>query len=177
MWSSFLGISLSLVASRWLSKAGEMKIEVVHAMPGRLRLRCDQWKHEAMANALESSFRQHPLVQTAEASPYTGSLLLVFKTRHITQEQLDGIMKQATQAAGVAYEDMDSKLTTGMRGVVRRVDRTLRLRSKGMVDTGSLLTLFLLSRGLTMFRGNPAFSTALLLWAYGYLTKKGGNDD
>jgi hypothetical protein len=166
-----------VVASRWLNKAGAMKIEVVHAMPGRLRLRCDQWKHEAMSNALERSFRQHPLVKAVSASPITGSLLLEFKTQHITQEQLDSIMKQATQAAGIAYEDMDSKLTTGMRGIVRRVDRTMRLKTKGAVDSGSLLTLFLLGKGFSGFRSNPGFSTALLLWAYGYLTKKGGNDD
>ena len=74
--STLMGIGTSLVTPKVMSQFRDQKVKVVHAMPGRLRIQCDSWKDDIVANALSKNGEKFPLVLSSEASPITGSLTI-----------------------------------------------------------------------------------------------------
>ena len=85
-----------------MSQFRDQKIKVVHAMPGRLRLQCDSWKNDIVANALSKNVEKYPLILSSKASPITGSLTLEFVIPHISQQELDELMQFIVQTASDA---------------------------------------------------------------------------
>jgi hypothetical protein len=172
MISSLPGIVASLAGSRLLSTYSTQKVNVVHAMPGRIRLQSNQWKSKEVSQSLESSFRVNPLVQQVSASPVTGSLLLEFKVLHLTPEQFDQLVQEAVKASVNAYPYQEATLMKSLKKTVNSIDRRIKTKTFGRADLNSLLILFLLGKGLWNFKRNPSFSIGLLLWAYGLLTRE-----
>ena len=173
MYNTLMGIGLSLAGPKMLSKIQDQKVHVVHALPGRVRLKCSRWKNEKTASNLESVFKQIPLVSKAEASPITGSLLLEFKLQSLTQEQFDQIVQQAVHTSVATYPELESDLMVILKNIINTIDNTMRRQSGGRVDIDALLSVVLIVSGILMMPSNPAFSSSLLYWAYTIITNKG----
>jgi hypothetical protein len=175
--SPWLGMAGSIIGSRLFSNYSTQKVHVVHAMPGRIRIQCDQWKSKEVAQSIKSAFSGHSLVSQTNVSPVTGSLLLEFNVPHLTKEQLDQIIQHAVNASVSAYPRKKSDLLKSLKGVVKKVDGTIKTKTFGKADLNSILILFLFGKGLSVLKRNPSFAVGLLLWAYGLLTREEDNDD
>src|SRR3954447_20620614 len=108
--STLVGLGLSLITPKVMSQFRDQKIKVVHAMPGRLRLQCDSWKNNVVANALSKNLEKNPLILSTKASPITGSLTLEFVIPHISQQELDELMQFIVQIATDALLYTDAHL-------------------------------------------------------------------
>jgi hypothetical protein len=172
MMSSLIGLGASIVAPKLLSSMNDQKIKVLHAMPGRIRLQCDQWKCKEVATSIENAFKVLPIVNQVTVSPIRGSLLLVFNVQHLDQQQFDRLMQHAVNASVAAYPKMDSKLSKTIRGTVNSFDGLIKKRTTGKADLDSLLLLFMVGKGITGIKTNPAFSSSLLFWAYSLIKKE-----
>lgn len=174
MISSLVGLGASLLAPKLLSSITDQKIEVVHAMPGRVRLKCIRWKDEIVVHHLEQTFRQLTIVKSVSGSPITGSLLIEFNVPTLSPEQFDELLKLAVDTSVNAYPYVEAQLMKTMKKTVSTMDGLIKKRSSGKADVDSLLSLFLLIYGVTRFPVNPAFSSSLLYWAYTIITKENG---
>lgn len=173
MIQTLIGLGASILAPNIMKKLKDQKVQVVHAMPGRVRLQSDHWKEEHIAEALETQFSTIPIVNHVKASGITGSLLLEFKTDHLTPEQFDEIIQLAVTTSTSCYPYIDSKMKNSMKSGVQTVDTLIKKQTGGNADIESLLVLLLLFKGSTGFAGNPAFASSLLYWAYTLLTREG----
>lgn len=175
MIQTLVGLGASILAPSIMKRLKDQKVQVVHAMPGRVRLQSDHWKEEKIALALEEHFRQLSLVKSVKASGITGSLLLEFQTPHLTPEQFDELVQMAVHISTQAYGDIDSKMKKSMRKGVHTVDHMIKKQTGGKADFESLMAAWLLFKGATGFAANPAFASSLLYWAYTLMTKEGGD--
>lgn len=169
MMPSLIGLGTTIVAPKLLSRLKDQKIQILHAMPGRIRLQCDEWRNQEVATSLESSFKKIPIVKNVSSSPITGSLLLEFNVQHIQPRDFDWLVQHGVDVTVSVYPTIESKLKKTMRGTVNSFDGLIKKRTSGNVDIDSLLILLLLGKGITGFRINPAFSSSLLFWAYSLL--------
>jgi hypothetical protein len=176
MISSLMGLGASLIAPKLFSYINDQKIEVVHAMPGRVRLKCDQWKVEAVSSHLEQTFRQLHIVKHVEASPITGSLLIEFVVPNLTSQQFEELLELAVNTSVNAFPHVEAQLMKTMKNTISSVDGLIKKRTAGKADVDSLLSLFLLIYGVIGLPANPAFSSSLLYWSYTIITKEKGND-
>jgi hypothetical protein len=173
--STIVGIGASLIAPKVMSQFRDQKVKVLHAMPGRLRLQCDSWKNNIVANALKNNLEKYPLILTSEASHITGSLTLKFVVPHISQQELDEIMQIIVQTASEALLYTDATLMREMKKTLSLVDKGIKKQTNGFADFDSLFVLFLLGKGIHAFSNAPAFSASLFYWAYTIIKGK-GND-
>ncbi|MFC0524478.1 HMA2 domain-containing protein [Pontibacillus salicampi] len=174
MIQSILGIGASLAAPSIMKRLKDQKVQVLHAMPGRVRLQCNHWKNHTIAEELEEQFSYFPIVQSVRASGITGSLLLEFTTPYLTSEQFDEIVQAAVNISTDAYRYTEAAMKASMRNGLSSVDHLVKKQTGGKADIDSLLTLFLLMKGTTGFAANPAFASSLLFWAYTLMTKESG---
>lgn len=172
MLNAILGIGASLLAPKVMSGIQDQKVNVVHAVPGRVRLQCEKWKNEQTAGNLVKVFSSIPLVKEAKASPVTGSLLLTFKQETLTPEQFDYIVKSAVETSIATYPEIQSDLMNILQNTVKTLDITMKKQSAGKVDIDSLLSIILIVNGVLRMPANPAFSSSLLYWAYTLITNK-----
>ncbi len=163
---------MSLITPKVMSQFRDQKIKVVHAMPGRLRIQCDSWKNEIVANALSKNVEKYPLILSSEASPITGSLTLEFVIPHISQQELDELMQFIVQTASDALLYTDATLMKGMQKTLGIVDKGIKRQTNGFADFDSLFVLFLLGKGIHAFSNTPAFSSSLFYWAYTHNKRK-----
>jgi hypothetical protein len=75
------------------------KVNVVHAIPGRLRLQCNRWKNRKISKSLQIKFTEHPLVDRASTSPITGSLLLELNVDRLSKDQFKRLVQFGVDAA------------------------------------------------------------------------------
>lgn len=172
MFSSLFGLGASLIVPKILSYFGDHKIQVIHAMPGRVRIQCDRWKDKVVAVNIEKALANDAIVTKAVASPISGSLLLEFNVPHLTQEQFDKILLQAVESAVAAYPQLESQIMDKMRQTVQTVDGQIKKRTSAIADLDSILVLLMLGKGVSGFSKNPAFSSSLLFWAYNIITNR-----
>ena len=175
MMSTFVGIGASIITPKLLAQFRDQKVKVVHAMPGRLRLQCDSWKNDIVANVLSTHIEKHPLVFTSKASPITGSLTLEFVVPHISQQELDELIQFIVQTASDALLSSDAMLMRGMQNTLGFIDQGIKKQTNGFADFDSLFALFLLGKGMHMFNSTPAFASSLLYWAYTIIKGKGSD--
>ena len=168
-----MGIGLSIVTPKIMSQFREQKIKVLHAMPGRLRIQCDSWKNDTVANALNKNIEKHPFILSAKASSITGSLTIEFIMPHISQQDLDELMQLIVQTASDAIVHTDAKLIRGFQKTLGTLDKGIKRQTNGLADSDSLIVLFLLLKGVQSFSHSPAFSSSLLYWAYTIIKGKG----
>lgn len=173
MLQSLLGLGGSILGNKLLKTFYDQKVNVVSALPGRLRLQCDRWKHKATKEAVEKALIRHPLVRNVHLSEVTGSLLLHFRRDHLTPAEFDEIVKLAVNAAVASYPQREAELMRLLQKTVDGVDGQIKTRTMGKIDLNSTLILLLVTRGILGFSSNPTFSTSLLLWAYGLLKQEG----
>jgi hypothetical protein len=173
MMPSLIGLGTTILAPKLLSRLKDQKIQILHAMPGRIRLQCNQWKNKEVATSLESSFKKLSIIKRASSSHFTGSLLLEFNVECIDPKVFDQLMQHAVDVAVSAYPKTESRLMRTMRGTVNSFDGLVKKRTSGNVDVDSLLLLLMLGKGVTGFKNNPAFSSSLLFWAYSLIKNEG----
>lgn len=174
MMQSLIGVGMSFAAPSIMKRLKDQKVQVLHAMPGRVRLQSNHWKEELIARQLEEEFSAIPLVKTVRASGITGSLLLEFHSDHLTSEQFDEIVQLAVNTSTQMYPYIDSKMKKSMKRGISSVDSALKKQTGGITDIDSLLILWLIFKGTTGLARNPAFSSSLLYWAYTLITRDGG---
>jgi hypothetical protein len=81
------------------------KVNIVHAIPGRIRLQCNQWKNDKVSHSLEVNFREHSLVDRVSVSPITGTLLLELKVKYLTKVQFNQLVQHAVDNASPHKEE------------------------------------------------------------------------
>ena len=166
MMNTMLGIGASLLAPKMMSLVQDQKVVVVHAIPGRVRLRCDKWKNQQTVDNLIAVFQRIPLIKNVQASPVSGSLLLEFNIEKITQNQFDELVAKAVQTSIATYPELQSDLMSILKNVISTINVTIQKQSGGRIDVDSLLSLLLIINGFMKLPTNPAFSSSLLYWAY-----------
>ncbi|MRX73807.1 hypothetical protein GJU40_16820 [Bacillus lacus] len=175
MISTLIGMGGSLLAPKILSQLRDQKINILHAMPGRLRIQCDNWKSEEVASHLQHKINHLPIVATCKASSITGSILIEFILPYMSEQELDELMKFIVQEASEAILEIDAKITRTMQKSLTIIDKGIKRQSSGLADLDSLLVLFLLGKGIHSFHTAPAFSGSLLYWAYTIIRGKEQN--
>jgi hypothetical protein len=75
------------------------KVNVSHAIPGRVRLQSNQWRNDKVAKSLETELKKHHLVERVDASPITGSLLIELNEPYLTKKQFQQLMQQVVDSA------------------------------------------------------------------------------
>ncbi|MCP3028732.1 HMA2 domain-containing protein [Halobacillus sp. A5] len=173
MMNSLIGLGASFAIPGIMKRLKDQKVQVLHAMPGRVRLQSDHWKEEKIAEALELQMGQVSLVSRVKASGITGSLLLEFTTDHLTSEQFDALVQLAVDTSISTYPHIESKVKSSLRKSVDSFDDLIKKQTGGKTDAESLLILTLLFKGATGFGTNPAFASSLLYWAYTLIKKDG----
>ncbi|WJV29568.1 hypothetical protein QTG56_22085 [Rossellomorea sp. AcN35-11] len=131
MIQTLVGLGASILAPSIMKRLKDQKVQVVHAMPGRVRLQSNHWKEEKIAHALEEHIRFLPLVKTVKASGITGSLLMEFHSSHLTPEQFDEIVQFAVHISTQTYAEMDSKMKKTMKKGVHTVDHLIKKQTGG----------------------------------------------
>ncbi|WP_027954573.1 HMA2 domain-containing protein [Halobacillus kuroshimensis] len=173
MIQNLIGLGASLAAPEIMKRMKDQKVQVLHAMPGRVRLQSDHWKNETTAAALEEVFTEIPIVQHVEASGITGSLLILFNSSTLTSEQFDALIQLAVDTSTSTYPYIESKMKSSFRKGMNSLNNAVKKQTGGKTDAESLLVLWLLYKGTTGFGGNPAFASSLLYWAYTLIQKDG----
>ncbi|MCW9133699.1 hypothetical protein OF830_22815 [Bacillus paramycoides] len=175
MIQTIMGIGASLFAPKIMSQFRDQKIKVIHAMPGRLRIQCDNWKNTIVAQILDGKVEKHPLILTSKASPITGSLTLEFVVPHISQQDLDELLQFIAQTASDALIYTDASLMRGMQKTLETVDVGIKRQTNGFADFDSLFVMFLLGKAIHGFSSAPTFSASLFYWAYSIVKGKGSD--
>lgn len=165
--AAFLGrVVLSFVGGVIMKNISTLNIQVLHAMPGRIRLQCPAWKSEAVAERLADSLRRHSLVEQASVSPITGSLLVHFTQQHLGQRQFDKFMELVVKQTTVAMEQEASSATILMSRIINSVDSRLKIATNGTFDLPSLFGIALATLAVKGFRSNRANSLQQFFWVY-----------
>ena len=175
MWSSIIGISTYMVAPKLIGKLREQKIEIVHAMPGRLRLRNNSWKNYQVALFIELKMSEHPLVKSAKASPITGTLLIEFTDLYLQQTQIDEIFHIATNSTIEGFAKADDKAMAVLNNTFNNVNGNVKKLTNGYVSVDSIMIAYFLFRGIKSYSINPAFATSLFYWVYTILKNNDSN--
>src|SRR5262249_8659251 len=142
-------------------------IHVAHAIPGRVRLRIDRLKGEpSFARQLETRFARIPGVSRVEASPVTGSVVLVHEHGRRWQDSIPAIARALGAVAARLHaepvarrlsatpeqvSDTPAPLTAGaVNDFFHGVDRSVRTTTGG-VDLQLLVPLALVALGVRGF--------------------------
>jgi hypothetical protein len=94
-------------------------IRVVHAIPGRIRLKVAGMRgNPRMADEVEERLVGMQGVRTVEASPVTGSVLVVFDTEEVEATDFGGLLSQALPALfpGLDVADVSAGINGGGNG-------------------------------------------------------------
>lgn len=173
MNSWILGSMVSYGFSRMLASQTSLKINVKHAMPGRIRLECPKWKNEEVAVVIEKEMLKSPIIKECQVSPITGSLLLIFNKEYLSESEFDKVLQLATKATVKGFDEKEADALKLMKKTVRVVDRTIKSRSLGMVDLKSMIIIGLIVKSLSGMTRNPGEGGRQLLWAYRFLGGEG----
>ncbi|MDR7242842.1 HMA2 domain-containing protein [Priestia megaterium] len=69
-------------------KLHKLQIDLVHFIPGRIRLRSAVWKeHKKLVELIILNLKSQVLVYDAVFTPDTGSLLITYKASHMTNNK------------------------------------------------------------------------------------------
>ena len=169
--NSIVSIGATIFAPKLMEKIQHQKVTVVHAIPGRVRLQCDRWKNKQTAENLMKVFQNFAVVKNVETSAITGSLMLEFHVKSLTQEQFDHIVKSAVETSVATYPELESDLMGILKNVIHTIDSTMKKQIGGKIDVTSLLSVVLIINGILKLPTNPTFSSSLLYWAYTIITK------
>lgn len=166
MIQSLLGIGASVVGSKILSTLTAQRISILHAMPGRLRLKCNEWNNADIALSLENNLLQHPYIQEATVSPITGSLLIKFAKPYLSMDELDEILKRAVESTKQSYPSKEAQAMRTLKDTLQLIDGRIKAQTKGILDINAIIIFLLVGKGISNLKRNRAFSASLFFWAY-----------
>ncbi|MBS3983777.1 MAG: hypothetical protein KGZ41_08265 [Dethiobacter sp.] len=159
-------IIFSTVSGAIMKNFSKLNIRVLHAMPGRIRLQCNTWKSETIADGLADSLRRNGLVDRISVSPITGSLLIHFTQKHLERSQFDEFMDLVVRQTKAGIELEASSATRLMSRVVTGLDSRVKVVTKGLFDLPSLFVVALTTQAVKGFGGNRGNSLQQLFWVY-----------
>jgi hypothetical protein len=176
MFSILGGTIASLVGSSLLSRMSALKINVIHAMPGRVRLQCNTWKNDQVAAVLMKTMKNHPLISQVNCSPITGSLVICFENQYLTNQQFQEVMDLAVKATGKGIGAKKSAATLKMLKAVQELNRGIKVSTKGILDIPAIIILALIIQAVNSFATNRSTAMKQLLWAYRLLREEERTD-
>ncbi|MEJ2672160.1 MAG: hypothetical protein P8168_08165 [Deltaproteobacteria bacterium] len=163
-------------------------VTVMHALPGRVRLRIGPVKRNPkLARRAQEKLRQVPGIHRVEANPVTGSLLILYDLAMLTSVEALGPLGEifGDLFPEVSLEELTTGLTDlkeaeavahttgGLLGVFNTTGNSVLLPNLNLNILLPLTLLFLGVRGLTMSKGTIfpawydylwfAFSTFVML--------------
>lgn len=154
-----------------------LRAEVVHCLPGRLRLRVPEKRgDEAVLRQLASGLATHPQVVSVEVRSATGGLLVV----HTLGEAWQAIARHAADrnlfavtapVASVAPPSIAEATVAGFKVINRRIRRA----TGGVIDFQSAMFLTFVGFAVHQARQGHMLGpvSTLLVNAYGFLKEKG----
>jgi hypothetical protein len=164
---TFLGsVVFSLVSGAMMKSICALNIRVLHAMPGRMRLQCNAWKSEPVAEGVADSLRRYSFVERVNISPVTGSLLLQFTQKHLSRKQVDKVMDLLAKQTMAGIEKEVSSSTLLMGRIVNHLDSQVKVASNGIFDLLSLFIIALTAQAVRGFSSNRGNSLQQLFWVY-----------
>ncbi|UQN13214.1 HMA2 domain-containing protein [Methylococcus capsulatus] len=154
-----------------------LKAEIVHCLPGRLRLRVAEKRgDEAALRELANGLAAHPEVASVEVRPVTGGLLVVHNlgeawqpiTRYAADRNLFAVTAPAASVSPLSIADAT---VAGFKVI----DRRLRRATGGALDFQSAMFLTFVGFAVHQARQGHMLGpvSTLLLNAYGFLKEKG----
>ena len=173
MLAAFSGTIISLIGNFVLNKLSTLNVNVVHAMPGRVRLQSNAWKNEHVSAVLVDALQQHPLIAEAGCSPVTGSVVIHFKEARLTNTQFQDVVEASVQATRKAVVAKRSETTRLMAGTVSGVNRKIKERTNGLLDLPAVIVLVLLLQAVQSYGTNKSGAVRELMWAYRLLREEG----
>ena len=86
-------------------KRGKYEINIVHFIPGRLRLQSLQWKtNVTLVEKLVKELQAQPFVFSVQPTPVTGSLVITYDAAYLTNiEELDSWFRVLDQVYRTEY--------------------------------------------------------------------------
>jgi hypothetical protein len=147
------------------SFAGVM--EVVHALPGRLRLRAPVLiGQRRAAEQLQKSLAGLDGMRAAAVSPVTGTLLLHYAEDRVRPDML---MAAAIRLLGLERQIRHTPpcaLGEAVREAGDSLNHAIHARTGGVLDLWTSVTLLLVVGGVRQLAAGNAFGWPLLWWAY-----------
>ena len=86
-------------------KLGKYDIQIVHFIPGRIRLQSPQWKTNiSLLEKVVNELRTQPIVYPVHPTPVTGSLVITFDASYLTNlEKIDSWFQALNQVYRTEY--------------------------------------------------------------------------
>lgn len=141
-------------------------LEVVHALPGRMRLRVPSLKGRARALAeFATSLKRLDGIAAVEVNPVLGTALVRYDAAKLSPSL---VVAAATHGFDFesAFRAHRSLVGGELRAIHYAVNQAVLRRSGGIFDLPALMTVLLIFtfiRGM-MGRGGPKFSPLAVLW-------------
>lgn len=149
--------------------------EVVHAVPGRLRIRIDR---ELIASTRQlgeflAAIESCPDIYAARYNPSSSSVLVMHAPSADTHSVMDYLRKEAGVTLIYSPKAWDFSVTQAATASFRVLDRRFRIASGGWVDSHSVLFLTFLSLAIMQLRRGHLMGPALTLFlhALGFLKR------
>ena len=160
-------------------------IRVVHAIPGRIRLKIQKLKNDpAAAKEVAARLRRLPGIDRVEASPVTGSVVVSYDTGASVSDEITPGLSEAfgsTLFPGIDPTELQRQLTLRVNGsgvptpLANRIQRFLggidhgvERASRGTVDLRVLVPVALFCAGLAILSTSgtlPVPTWYDLMWA------------
>jgi len=142
-------------------------METLHALPGRLRLRAPVLiGKRAAAEQLQKSLSRLDGVQSAEANPISGSLLIHFAPERVKPDMLIGAAIRLLGLEKDVERAPPSYIGEGIRRAGESLNQAIYQQSGGAIDLWTSLTLLLVAAGVRQLAAGNQFGWPLLWWAY-----------
>jgi heavy metal translocating P-type ATPase len=134
------------------SKLRTCKVEIVHSLPGRIRVRIKGLQdNKKLARSIERTFRINPQVGGIKANSVTGKALIIFDPNHVTEKEL---LKELTRSIQYICEKIRLRMETVPKAaeegremkVYEPEDLPLRTQYTQVIGTGIVLVFLLLKR-------------------------------
>lgn len=173
-----LGLLTGIAALRALKKQRKgpealsfgNKIEVVHALDGRLRFRSEILKEEKIVQALIGQLTKVKGIKHVSPSLITGGFLIEYDAKEIDQELLIGAVYKLIGFENDLESISKSKIMSEIQNVNKAMSYALMDKSQGLVDLRTLISLsFIGLAGYKIVSSGTVTSpsaVSLLWWAY-----------
>lgn len=134
-------------------------IQIVHAIPGRVRLRCSWLRDDRHgAHALATRVADRDGVIEVRARPYTSSLLVVFDPERLDEGQVvEAVRQHAGDVRVLALGEQPpppetipplSRIAQRTAHMMKEIDADVRRATSGAADLGTLTTLAMFVGGV-----------------------------
>jgi hypothetical protein len=148
------------------------KFEVIHTLPGRIRLRIPmlEGRDPDVIDTVEKDLKRLPEINSVESNPISASLVLDYNEEEINASIICGILLKLLELEDELDAQPQSIAQKELNLIGRSLNRQVYNSSAGIVDLNSALALTIFALGLYKIivqrdRVTPS-GFNLLWWAY-----------